>query len=86
MSKKKLIIIKKNDEIDLHYNIRKVFIECLTPKNNKEFSLYEMYSNIFINILFLKCRYQEKTEKFIKNFLSKHKKTIMKNINFNINL
>ena len=67
--------IKKNEnEINLYYNIRKLFIELLKPKNNKEYKLYEAYSNIFINILFLKCRYNEKTEKFIKKFLSKYKK------------
>lgn len=82
----KLIIHKRVDEIELYFNIRKIFIECLVPKNNKELSLYEMYSNIFINILFLKCRYQEKTEKFIKNFLIKYKKKIEKNIQINLNL
>lgn len=82
----KLIIHKRVDEIELYFNIRKVFIECLVPKNNKELSLYEMYSNIFINILFLKCRYQEKTEKFIKKFLIKYKKKIEKNIEINLNL
>ena len=32
------------DEIEIHYNIRKFFIECLKPKNKKQILLYEMYS------------------------------------------
>jgi hypothetical protein len=70
-------INKKENEIDYYYNIRKIFIENLKPKNNKEFKLYEMYSNIFINILFLKCRYLQDTEKNIKKLI---KKINLKNI------
>ena len=75
-------IIKKENEPQLYYNIRESFINLLKPKNNKEFKLYEMYSNIFINIFFLKCRYEPNTEKFIEKFLKKHKKVFTKNINF----
>ena len=64
------------DEIEIHYNIRKFFIECLKPKNKKQILLYEMYSHIFINMLFLKCKYQIKTENFIKKFLKKYRKKI----------
>ena len=39
-----------------------------------------MYSNIFINIFFLKCRYQEKTELFIKEFIEKYKKEMTNEI------
>ena len=73
----KLKIIKNNDEIYLFFNIRKLFIELLKPKNLKEFNLYNMYSHIFINILFLNCRYSTKTEKFIKKFVKKHKKNMI---------
>lgn len=76
-------IKKKEDEIDLYYNLRKLFIELSNPKNKKEFNLINMYSNIFINIIFLKCRYQNKTEEFIKFFLSKYKNKIL-NLNNNI--
>ena len=62
-------VIKKNDEIILYFNIRKKFIEDLKPKNKKELNLYEMYSNILINVLFLKCRYSDKTEKKIKKYI-----------------
>lgn len=75
-------IIKKDDEIEIFFNIRKIFIECLKPKNKKELALYNMYSNIFINILFLKCKYQKKTEDFIKKFLIKHKKILQSKISY----
>ena len=66
-------ILKKKDEIELYYNIRKQYITLSKPKNKKEFNLTEMYSHIFINILFLKCRYNENTEKNIKKFVKKNK-------------
>jgi hypothetical protein len=89
IKKNKKIITKFNtkkgyNEIDLFYNIRKRFIDLCKPKNSKEFKLYEMYSNILINIVFLKCSYQPKTEDFIRNFLKKNIKNFdikMKNIN-----
>jgi len=71
-------IKKKDNEIYLYYNIRKIFIDLLKPKNNKELKLFEMYSNIFINILFLKCRYSFNTEKIIKKFLKNNKNKINK--------
>ena len=77
--------VKNNNENDISYNIRKSFVEILEPKNEKEFNLYNMYSNIFVNMIYLKCRYSENTEKFIKNFLKKYKKKFIvinkKNIN-----
>ena len=73
-NKKFVYTIKKNDdEVEIFYNMRKKFIELLKPKNNKNLKLYEMYSHIFINKIFLKCRYLTKTENFIKKFLIKHK-------------
>jgi hypothetical protein len=76
-SKKYIYTIKKSEnEIDLYFNIRKLFIELLKPKNNKQYKLYESYSHMFINIIFLKCRYRKKSEEFIKKFLDKFKKDI----------
>ena len=49
-------LIKKDNEIELFFNIRKIFVELSKPMNKKEFDLINMYSNILINILFLKCR------------------------------
>jgi hypothetical protein len=72
---------KYDNEIDLYYNVRNLFIQLLKPKKLKEYKLYEAYSHIFINIIFLKCIYEEKTEKFIKDFLKKYKKKMNMNIN-----
>ena len=77
---------KYENEIDLYYNVRKLFIELLKPKNLKETKLYEAYSHIFINIIFLKCRYEEKSEIFIKKFLDKYKKKITVYVKNKINL
>ena len=72
---------KYENEIDLYFNIRNLFIDLLKPKNNKEFKLYEAYSHMFINIIFLKCKYNEQSEKFIKNFLNKYKNKFKNKIN-----
>jgi hypothetical protein len=74
-------IIKDDDEIYLYYNIRKIFINNLNPKNKKEFKLFEMYSHILINILFLKCRYSKNTEEKIKYFIKDYKNNIKDFIN-----
>ena len=70
-------VIKKDTEINLYFNLRKSFIDLLKPKNKKQFELYNAYSNIFINILFLKCHYSEKTEKFIQKFIKKYKNKLV---------
>ena len=86
-SKKNIYTLKKyENEIDLYFNIRKLFVELLEPKNTKEYKLYESYSHMFINIIFLKCRYEEKSEKIIKKFLDKYKKNMIVYIKNNINL
>jgi hypothetical protein len=78
-------IEKKDNEIELYFNIRKNFIESLKPKNEKELKLLNMYSNILLNILFLKCKYGMKTEKKIMTYLKKLKKTLFfRNISNNI--
>jgi hypothetical protein len=77
-------LIKKENEIQLFFDIRKIFIELSKPINKKEFELINMYSNILINILFLKCRYEKKTEKFIKEIIHKNKDLFFRNISNNI--
>jgi hypothetical protein len=77
-------IIKRDDEINLYYNIRKLFIENNNPKNEKELKKYENYSHILINIIFLKCRYSTKSEKVIKDFMKKHKSKLEMKINLNL--
>ena len=71
-------VIKKEDELNAHYYLRKLFIDTNAPKTIKNFELLNMYSHILINIIFLKCRYSAKTEKKIKDFIKKHK-TELKN-------
>jgi len=78
--------IKKNEgEVDLYFNLRKLFYEKMKPKKItlNQFKLLEMYSNILINIIFLKCRYQKNTEKIIKEFIDKNKNNIKNFINKN---
>jgi hypothetical protein len=67
---------KKDDEIELFFNIRNNFISSLKPKNEKDFKLLNMYSNILINMLFLKCKYSINTEKKMKSYFKKLKKTL----------
>jgi hypothetical protein len=43
-----------------------------------------MYSNILINMVFLKCKYSPKTEKKIKDYINKEKNNIIKNLNLNL--
>jgi hypothetical protein len=71
---------KKECEPELFFKIRKLFIDLLKPENETKLELYIMYSNVFVNIFFLDCRYQVKTEKFIKDFLQKYKSQFAKNI------
>ena len=73
---------KNKDEIDKYYKIRELYIDLSKPKNKKEYKLCEMYSHIFINMIFLKCRYFEDTEKVIKTFFEKNKDKFMKNLTF----
>jgi len=65
------------NESTFSYNIRKSFVELLKAKTKKQFELYVMYSHVFNNMYFLKCRYQESTEEFINNFLKKYSKKFL---------
>jgi len=78
------ILKKKENEIHKYFMVRDSFIKLLNPKNEKQFKLYEAYSNIFINIFFLKCRYNMKTEEFIKKFMKKYKNKLMIELNNSI--
>jgi hypothetical protein len=57
--------------------MRKLFLDSHKPKNEKEFKLYEMYSDILINMIYLKCRYEKKTEKMILTYIKKNRKNLM---------
>ena len=58
----KFNIHQSNHEIKNHFQIRKKFIQFCNPKNKNELFYYENLSHIFINISFLRCRYNKKTE------------------------
>ncbi len=82
----KFDIKKHKNELDLYYVIRRYYITKENPKTKGKFLLIEMYSNILINMLFLKCRYHSNTEKNIINFIQKYKNDIKNTIrNWNIN-
>jgi hypothetical protein len=70
----KFNIKKENNEVILYYELRKLFIEKMksTKISLKEFELLVMYSHILINIIFLKCRYEENTEKIIRKFINSY--------------
>jgi hypothetical protein len=69
-------VIKKDYELNAHFYLRKTFIDFFKPKTSKQFDILDMYSHIFINILYLKCRYQKKTEKKIMEFIKLHKNNL----------
>lgn len=84
-NKKFTYILKKHDhEISLKYNLRKFFIETQHPQNKNELELYIMYSNILINMIFLKCRYHDKTEKIVKKFLKDYKNIYIKMVDVHL--
>ena len=74
----KNIKIKKNEnESEEKYNIRNIFISLLKPKTLKELDTCIMYSNIWINMIYLKCKYPKNIEKEIDNII-KNKEKILK--------
>lgn len=77
-------VIKKENETNAQFYLRKIFITFYEPKTIKEYNLLNMYSNILINIIYLKCRYNSKTEKKIKDFLKKYKNELKNYIINNI--
>jgi len=70
---KKYILKKNNNEPPLFFKLRDKFINELKPKSDKEFALLSMYSNILVNMVYLKCRYNDKTEKNLLKYLKKIK-------------
>jgi len=66
--------IKKNeDEPEERFKVRKMFISLMDSKNIDEAILY---SNIFINIVYLGCKYSKDIENHIDNFIKKNKKPL----------
>lgn len=69
----KLNIQKNKYESNNYFELRKKFIQITNPKTNKDLIYYDNLSKIFINMIFLKCRYNKKTEKNINNIVKKMK-------------
>ena len=84
--KNKYKLEKGSNEVEIYYQLRNLFIDKMKPKkmNKKEFNLLKMYSNILINMIFLKCRYRDETEEIIKKFFTKNINNVKKIINKNI--
>ena len=74
MGKKFILNIKENkNEPEKFYQLRNTFILSLKPKNDKELSLMIMYSHILVNMVYLRCRYEDKIEKKMYKYLKKIK-------------
>ena len=73
-------IIKNTNELDVNFKIRKKFIEYLNPKNKKELILFNNYSNILINIIYLGNKFDSSTTNIIKEILKSSKSMNFKNI------
>jgi hypothetical protein len=72
MGKKFILNIKENkNEPEKFYTLRNKFITNLKPKNDKSLALISMYSHILVNMVYLKCRYNDKIEKKIYKYLKK---------------
>ena len=82
----KFNLIKNKYELNKHFEIRKKIIDFYDPKNNQDFIYINNLSHIYINMKFLNCTYNSKTEKIVNNLLEKLNKKINKNSNKNINI
>lgn len=72
MGKKFILTIKENiNEPEKFYTLRNKFITNLKPKNDKDLALMSMYSHILVNMVYLKCRYEDKIEKKMYKYLKK---------------
>jgi hypothetical protein len=62
---------KDEDETNVNFEKRKKFIAEMKPKNQEEYNKSLVLSRIIINILFIKCIYNEdvmkKVQKMINN-------------------
>ena len=48
----------------------------MESNNEKNSDIILMYSNIFVNIVYLGCKYSEEIEKYIDNFIKKNRKPL----------
>ena len=82
----KFNLVKNKYELNKHFEIRKKIIEFYNPKNNQDFIYINNLSHIYINMKFLNCKYNSKTEKIVNNLLQKFNKKVNINFNKNINI
>ena len=62
---------KNKYELTYQYQIRQKIIQFLKPKTKKDRIYYENLSHIFINMVFLQCKYDKKTESLIESIILK---------------
>ena len=67
----KFKLIKNKYELSKYFEIRKKIIDFYNPKNNKDFIYIDNLSHIYINMKFMGCKYNVKTEKIINNIIAK---------------
>ena len=77
----KNVNIKKNKyELQEHFLIRKKFISIMKPSNKNDFILANNLSHIFINSVFLKCKYESRTHVLIHHIIQSSKNKSLINI------
>ena len=62
---------KDEDETNEHFEKRKKFIAEMKPKNQEEYNTSITLSRIIINILVLKCIYNEDVMKKVQKIINK---------------
>ena len=67
----KFKLIKNKYELNKYFEIRKKIIDFYNPKNKKDFIYIDNLSHIYINMKFMDCKYNVKTEKIINNIVEK---------------
>ena len=63
-------------ETDEVFQIRVLFITLLEPKTDTSFKEAEMLSNIWISMLFLKCKFPKEIEDRVDKILKKKSKLL----------
>ena len=82
----KFNLMKNKYELNKHFEIRKKIIDFYDPKNNQDFIYINNLSHIYINMKFLNCTYNSKTEKIVNNLLENFNKNNKKINNKKINI
>ena len=71
--------IKRNeDEPIQRYELRKLFVSLI---DDMDLNLKILYSNIFVNNIYLGCKYSKEIEGNLDNIISKNKKKVKELLN-----